>query len=298
MIAGIGKLYRGANEVTKVYLGTNVVYNSAVPIDSDARAYLDAISPFYSATWLSDIGKTLAQFETDTSDMFIALKDNLLYARLKAFYPMSGGTADSIKFNAKDPRNLDAAFRLTAFGSPAVTFNGIQGNGTTQYYSTHLNPTIAIPSATSYSHSVYSNSVVISRNQSEIGSITRNNSVFIATKWSDNNTYIDNGNSGSNRVIVNNAGQTGLILGSRVANNDSRGFVRGLQTGATQTIIGGTLTNHDLYLISYNNSGNPTAFSNRALQFAHVGDGMTAAEVAIFNSIVHTAQLNQNRGAY
>ena len=31
MIAGIGKLYRGANEVTKVYLGTKVVYNSAVP---------------------------------------------------------------------------------------------------------------------------------------------------------------------------------------------------------------------------------------------------------------------------
>jgi len=249
---------------------------------------------FLDATGITDVD-TIAALD----GILVPGLINLGWSRFKAVWPFMGGLHNTIKYNLIDPRDLDAAFRLTAFSSPTVTFNGIQGNGTSQYYRTHLIPTLVIASATSYSQSIYSNSVVISRAQSEIGSVTQSNLVFIATKWSDNNTYFDNGNTPNNRVIVNNAGQTGLILGSRVANNDSRGFSRGVQIGSTQAIIAGGLTSHDLYLLAYNNGGSTTeSFSNRALQFAHVGEGMTAAEVAVFNNIVHDTQVALARAAY
>jgi len=248
---------------------------------------------FLDATGITDVD-TIAALD----GILVPGIKNLGWSRFKAVYPMMGGLASTVKFNLINPLDTNAAHRLSSATPPTASANGIQGNGISQYYSTHLNPSLAIPSATSYSQSVYSNSVVISREQLEIGAVTQGNSTLISTRYIDNNTYFDNVCTTNNRVIVNNAGQTGLILGSRVANNDSRGFVRGLQVGTTQTIIAGGLTSHDLYLLAYNDSGTPDGFSNRALQFAHVGEGMTAAEVAIFNTFVHNTQVALARGAY
>ena len=52
---------------------------------------------------------------------------------MKALYPFVGGTATSHKFNLKDPRDLDAAFRLQFNGGWTHNSNGVTPNGTNGY---------------------------------------------------------------------------------------------------------------------------------------------------------------------
>jgi hypothetical protein len=47
---------------------------------------------------------------------------------MKALYPIVGGTASQHKFNLKDPRDLDAAFRLVFSGGWTHNSNGFTGN--------------------------------------------------------------------------------------------------------------------------------------------------------------------------
>ena len=57
-----------------------------------------------------------------------------------AVYGFVGGTAASHKFNWKDLRDVDAAFRLTYGGTVTHSANGMQGNGTTGFADTYIIP--------------------------------------------------------------------------------------------------------------------------------------------------------------
>jgi hypothetical protein len=45
-----------------------------------------------------------------------SLKEYSVWTKLNAIYPFVGGTATTHKWNLKDPRDLDAAYRLEFFG--------------------------------------------------------------------------------------------------------------------------------------------------------------------------------------
>jgi len=66
------------------------------------------------------------------------LKDSLLWPKFMAIYPMVGGTETTNKFNLKDPRNLDAAYRLTFYGNPICTPGGMLFPTISDYADTHL----------------------------------------------------------------------------------------------------------------------------------------------------------------
>lgn len=57
-----------------------------------------------------------------------------------AVYGFVGGTAAAHKFNWKDLRDVDAAFRLTFVGGVTHSNNGFNGDGTTGYANTFLVP--------------------------------------------------------------------------------------------------------------------------------------------------------------
>jgi len=66
------------------------------------------------------------------------LKDSSLWAKFLAIYPMVGGSEHTTKLNLKDPRNSDAAYRLTFYGSPVYASTGIFFPGVADYADTHL----------------------------------------------------------------------------------------------------------------------------------------------------------------
>lgn len=57
------------------------------------------------------------------------LKGYGIWTKMKAIYPFVGGTATTHKFNLKDPRDLDVAFRMVFAGGWTHNSNGITGNG-------------------------------------------------------------------------------------------------------------------------------------------------------------------------
>jgi hypothetical protein len=72
-------------------------------------------------------------------DIFVQqLKDSLLWTKFGAIYPMVGGSASMMKWNLKDPRDLDAAYRLTFNGSPVFSVTGVLFPTIADFADTHL----------------------------------------------------------------------------------------------------------------------------------------------------------------
>jgi hypothetical protein len=67
--------------------------------DVDALAFIAAAS----------ITDSTQQSAIDT--LVKSLKSANIWTKMKALYPFVGGTATTHKFNLKDPRDLDAAYR-------------------------------------------------------------------------------------------------------------------------------------------------------------------------------------------
>ena len=79
-----------------------------------------------------------------------------IWNKMLAIYPFVGGTAVTHKFNLKDPRDLDAAFRLAFSGGLTHNANGVTGNGVNGTANTFFNPAIQGVSLSSFGMGVYS----------------------------------------------------------------------------------------------------------------------------------------------
>ena len=82
------------------------------------------------------------------TNFVIQLKNDSLWNKFGAIYPMVGGTPFSTKWNLKDPRDLDAAYRITWNGSPVVQSSGVTCLTADDWGDTHF-----IDTALSYTNS-------------------------------------------------------------------------------------------------------------------------------------------------
>lgn len=72
------------------------------------------------------------------NNLVIQLKQDSLWNKFLAIYPMVGGTAQTTKWNLKDPRDLDAAYRITWYGTPDFETSGVTCTKETDWGNTHL----------------------------------------------------------------------------------------------------------------------------------------------------------------
>lgn len=98
------------------------------PYDPDAQAFIDAA------------GITDEAIQQKINTLVLDLKGDNLWSGLKVLYPFAGTSAASHKYNLKDPRDLDAAFRLTFSGGWTHNEGEAYGNGTDGYANTHFDP--------------------------------------------------------------------------------------------------------------------------------------------------------------
>ena len=95
-------------------------------VDPDAQAFITAAS-------ITDPTQQSA-----INQLVVDLKGYSIWTKMKALYPFVGGTATTHKWNLKDPRDLDAAFRLVFNGGWTHNSNGITGNGVNTTANTKL----------------------------------------------------------------------------------------------------------------------------------------------------------------
>lgn len=111
------------------------------PVDPDAQAFIDAA------------GITDPDQQDAVYYLFGALKDADLYNSLYAFWPMVGGSADSHKFNAKDPQDTDEAFRLLFAGGWTHSSTGAKPNAVNGWANTFFIPQDHLPDDQNSNHS-------------------------------------------------------------------------------------------------------------------------------------------------
>jgi hypothetical protein len=256
--------------------------------DADAQAFLNA-AVITDGTQASAV-----------NTLVVDLKSAGVWTKMKALYPMVGGTAASHKFNLKDPRDLDAAYRLVFNGGWIHSSNGALPNGTTGYANTFFNPfnNLSIDNT----HMSYYSRTNNARDSYDMGvTITNTNplrSLHTVLKWGiDGNTYwsmgFQNLTSLSSEVDLFLPSSAVNFLFNKTSSTSTSLFANNTKYTASVTNRG--LPNGNLYLGARNLNGFADLFANRQSAFASIGDGLTDAEAAAFYTAVQKYQTTLGR---
>ena len=244
-------------------------------IDPDAQAFITAAS----------ITNPTQQAAINT--LVVDLKGYSIWTKFKAIYPIVGGTASQHKFNLKDPRDLDAAFRLTFATGWTHSANGMLPNGAT-YADTFLNTSIQL-NVNSHSFGMYSRTNNTTGSQA-IGSFDN------TPRFLQNNLSLGNFVSGLVSSVISYTANpsTSLLMLTRTSSTLSKAFRAGVLLGQ-ETVIMGTLPTFNFYLGARNNAGTPVLYSNHQCAFAFLGDGLTDTEAGNLYTAVQAYQTTLGR---
>jgi len=263
--------------------------NGTVPTDADAQAFITA----------SGISGTEA---TATNQLVIDLKAANIWTKMKAVYPFVGNTASSQKFNLKDARDLNAAYRLVFSGGATFSANGVQFNGTNSYADTFLIPSTAFANTNnhlSYYSRTSANLGVTDMgaywtNAPAIGTYTAVYSLGVGRSI-DNNCVGYLSNNDPDRIAYTQTNASGMFVLSRTATNSLKMYQNNILK-QTNTVVASsvynTLPQNSIFIgaMNYRDSGSTSVIQYSAKQcaFASIGNALTDAEALAFYNAVQT----------
>ena len=259
--------------------------------DADAQAFINAAA-------IDDQVQANA-----INDLVIGMKADGLWTKMKAIYPIVGGTASQHKFNLKDPRDLDAAFRLTFTTGWTHSANGMTPNGTSAYADTFLAPN-SHQSLTSGHFTLYSRTSIASTTtlgSNGVRDVTTALGSQLAIRRSFGNARVlvmwDELTGGVIGPLTETDGR-GFYVGSRTANNSLKFYKNASIIGTNTAIQVAVLLSANNYFISaINEGGTPISntYDNKQLAFGSIGDGLTDTEATNYYNRVQTYQTTLGR---
>jgi len=253
---------------------TPQVFYNTIP-DVDAQAFITA------ANITNGIQKiAIYRLVTD-------LKGYGIWTKMKAIYPIVGGTAASHKWNLKNPLDTNAAFRLGF--STGWTHSSLGMTPTNAYANTYLNP-LSILSQNSINLSYYSRTNI--GGNADIGLDTWTSPYtygYIKTTGNTSNSRLNTGNSEVSNATTNSLG---LFSFNRNSSTVISIYKNGVPNNLNQTSTG--LSNGSV-LIGGMWTGAALEYGNKQCAFASIGDGLTDTEAANFYTAVQRYQILLNR---
>lgn len=253
-------------------------YYNIYPSDSDANAFVTAAA-LTGTTQIQAVNKLV----TD-------LKGYGLWGKMRAIYPFVGGTAASHKFNLKDPRDVDGAFRLVFSGGWTHSATGALPNGSTGYADTRLNPN-AVLQLNAVHLSVYNRSNL--RLSGIIGSsdVSLTNALYLYPRYTNDREFTRMfSNSGPGSESLNSQG---FWVSSRVSSTGWKVF-RNNFLQSSYTVTSSNKTSFNTYIGAGNLNGTPE-YGVGEFAFATIGDGLTDTEAANLYTAVQTFQTTLGR---
>ena len=249
--------------------------------DADALAFITAAS-ITNSTQQSAINTLVTQ-----------LKTYGIWTKLKAVYPFVGGSASSHKFNLKDPRDLDAAYRLVFNGGGTHSSTGYKGNGSNGYANTFLSPSSTLTA--NNIHFSYYNRTNVSEARYDIGAAltlpTRNISAALSWYESSANRFFFAINSNEKDII--NSDPRKFFIANKTTSGSLSGFINTTKT--TYAVTDSTLPTIPMFINARNLNGANDLVSSKECAFASIGDGLTDTEAANFYTAVQTFQTTLGR---
>jgi hypothetical protein len=215
------------------------------------------------------------------------LKGYSIWTKFKAIYPIVGGTASSHKYNLKDPRDLDAAFRLTFATGWTHSATGMTPSNA--FANTFLIENTSLN--TNDSHiSIYSRTNVTGA-QCDIGA---------AIGTTQSNIFPNFSGIFYPRVQASNAGTVvslntqGLFMANRVNSTQVQGWRNTTKYTITSFSTGKVTVPFWLGNLNLNGASGSVP-SQRQLAFSSIGDGLTDTEAANFYTAVQAYQVALSR---
>lgn len=239
--------------------------------DADAQAFI-------AAAGLTDTTQKNA-----LNQLVLDLKSYGLWVKMKAIYPIIGGTAFTHKWNLKDPRDLDIAFRITYDGMPTHSSAGVNGNGVSRMI-TNLNSLIILTASDNHLSNYCttdSNGQIIDIGQGNHSLYQR----FLNVAYSDN--------PASNRISVANATSKGMYVSSRISTTSHKLYKNGTVIQSSSTTTASALDNFKIYLLGQGNS--VLYYSDRTYCFFSIGNGLTDTDASNLYTSVQAYQTTLGR---
>ena len=251
----------------------------AAGYDADAQAFI-------TAAVITDVTQQGA-----INQLVLDLKGYSIWTKFKAIYPIVGGTASQHKYNLKDPRDLDAAFRLTYAVGWTHSSTGMLANGAT-FADTFFNGFTELITAPSHISSYLRNTQT--SNNVPIGASDAAFLLWQMNTINNNGMYYYHGAVAS-EVFSTITNEVGLFLGSTASATSRKNYINGVLKTTRTTNIAITYPNFKLYLGARNTFGTATTNSTKQFAFASIGDGLTDAEAANFYTAVQAYQTTLSR---
>jgi len=250
--------------------------------DSDAQAFITAAA-ITDATQQSAIDTLVKGLKTDG-----------IWTKMKAIYPFVGGTATTHKYNLKDPRDLDAAFRLVFNGGWTHSSTGATPNGTNGYADTKLNDSSLTPNSSHMSYYSRTNALTSTY---DMGIYNGTKGIWYALRQAGTNSFTGGifqaGTSGE--VSVANLDSTGYYVGGKNGNTTVKFYKNGTNVVSIAK-ADATATNTSIYLATLNNNGTPAfGFSTKQTAFSTIGDGLSDTEASNLYTRVQAYQTALSR---
>ena len=265
------------SNATNINANINSYYSIYSTLDTDAQAFITAAA----------ITDSTQQSAVNT--LVTSLKSANIWTKMKAIYPFVGGTAQSHKFNLKDPRDVDAAYRLVFNGGWTHTSTGALPNGTTGYADTKLKPSnISQNSAhmSTYLRTTYSNGV-------DMGCST-NNYFYISANLGPGTPPRGPLNLSTYSDASPQLDTKAFYLASKT-NSTTNKLFRNTTLISNETSASVTPEAYNIYIGAGNRNNAGWLYSLRETAFASIGDGLTDAEALTFYNAVQAFQTSLGR---
>jgi hypothetical protein len=256
--------------------------------DADAAAYLSAV--------VSAGGTVTSPMSAATNNMFLALKSNGLYSKMKAFYPVLGGIAASQAING----NLNTSFNLTFNGTFTHSYSGFNSTSLSSYAATNYVPLTQHPSGAMSLGAFANSNINPAATDTYLMGVYSAQDRFLSWDYSV-------GDRASGKYLQNTTTTIAITPGNPFgfAQLSSDGTTKyfsinknGVEYAVSAAKDGTTLPDLEIYLCNLNVLGSPYTLQQGRVCFAYMGDYLTTTEMTTLSSIINAFQTSLGRNTY
>lgn len=255
---------------------SRVKVTGGAAFDADAEA-------FFTAASITDSTQKSA-----INQLVLDLKSYNIWTKMKALYPIVGGSASSHAVNLKTP----GTYNLTFATGVTHSSNGMVGNGSTGYANTSLNPSSVL--SLNSSHISYYSRSNVAENVYDMGAGTDPVAYLAFNSQNSLNTSRALVNDGTVDTVANTNSQ-GFYIANRTASNVKNFFKNNTKTINVST-ASGNLVNLNLAIMALRTGvSSVSSFNTKQCAFASIGDGLTDTEASNFYTAVQAYQTTLSR---
>ena len=271
----IGSVYLGTNAVQKVYLGANEVWSSG---DPDAQAFFARVT--------AAGGSLSATEQTAINTLVIQMKDDGIWTKMKAVYPMVGASAAACAQNLKS-----SSFTGTFTSGWTFASTGVKSNGTSAYMNTFFNPANeASVALNDFSMGVYLRTQVASLD-SQMGNYNTSGDCLLLVNYNTNRVLYKLFTTQDSFLANSGNVSKGLTSISTLSTSTQKVYKQGslIFTGDRTANAKGS---KDIYIGAINGID---LYSAAEFAFSYIGNGLTDTQASDLYTAVQAFQTTLSR---